>query len=341
MIAPKYLLRPSLVSLSALALLGGCTITPGTDSLAQKDPLEKFNRKVWMVNTKADKWVMQPVAKYYNRKVPEPVRKAVIRIFANLEEPFNAINNLLQGKPYLAGKNIARLAINSTVGIGGIRDPATKVGVVSTVEDFGQTMGRWGMNGGPYFVLPFMGPTTMRDAIGTGIAQWVDPFSYCVRECHFVPNAATYAIGIVSVVKMRAQVAESGADSFLESSLDPYAAARSAYLQHRHAQILDQDAAGNKSSNASITDADLSGSGLDDPSSSSTGDPALDNAVADLESKANNKTPDQTSQTVTPKDAAAAATPKTIENNSSPAAPQEQNPLSSSKENPKPNKIGQ
>ncbi|MFT8451866.1 MAG: VacJ family lipoprotein, partial [Zymomonas mobilis] len=289
MTAPKSLLRPALVSFSALALLGGCTITPGTDTLAQTDPLEKFNRKVWNINSKADKLVMQPVAKYYNKKVPEPVRKAIIRIFANLEEPFNAINNLLQGKPYLAGKNIARLAINTTVGIGGIRDTATKIGVVSTVEDFGQTMARWGMNGGPYFVLPFMGPTTMRDAVGTGIAQWADPFSYCVRECHFVPNAATYAIAVVSVVKMRAQMAESGADSFLESSLDPYAAARSAFLQHRRAQIMDQDAPGNKSSNAAITDADLSSSGLDDTSSTSTststGDPALDNAVADLESK--------------------------------------------------------
>lgn len=297
MIELKSFLKPSF-TLTVVALLSGCTITPGSDRLAQKDPLEKFNRKVWNINMTLDKMAMRPAARYYNKKVPAPVRKAVIRIFANLEEPFNAINNLLQGKPYLAGKNIARMAINTTVGIGGIRDPATKIGVISTVEDFGQTMGRWGMNGGPYFVLPFMGPTTMRDAVGTGIAQWADPFNYCIRECHFIPNAATYGISILAVLKMRAQVAESGADGFLESSLDPYAAARSAYLQHRQAQILDQDAASNSSdTNNASTDAQLGSSGLDN----STGDPALDSAVADLQSRSTtpSQTPDKNQNPVT------------------------------------------
>jgi len=225
---------------SALLLLAGCATTPGEDRLAERDPLEGFNRGVWDVNQALDKVAIKPVTKVYRAVTPRPARRGISRIFANLSEPFSFINNLLQGKPDRAIRNLGRFAVNTTLGIGGLADQATKMGIKPAYEDFGQTLAVWGANGGPYLVLPILGPSTLRDGVGSGVAQFADPYRVAVRESGL---SSTAKIGIMAgeVISTRSDLMDSGADSFLETSLDSYAAARSAYLQRRHAQIRNED----------------------------------------------------------------------------------------------------
>jgi phospholipid-binding lipoprotein MlaA len=225
----------------ALALLSGCATTPGTDRLAERDPLEGFNRGVWGLNRGVDTVVLKPVSTVYRTVTPKPARRGLTRILANLSEPFSAINNLLQGKPDRAMNNLGRFVVNSTIGVGGLADHATDMGIKPTPEDFGQTLASWGVNGGPYLVLPILGPSTLRDGVGSGVAQFADPYRICLRECGIASSNAQLAATGAEVIVTRADLTEAGADAFLDSSLDPYATARSAYLQRRRAQILDQD----------------------------------------------------------------------------------------------------
>jgi len=143
-------------SVLALVLLAGCATVPGTDRLAEKDPLEGFNRAMWGVNRGVDKVVLKPVTKVYRAVTPKPARRGISNVFANLSEPWSFINNLLQGKPKRAVETLARFIINTTVGVGGLGDPATKMGLKAAPEDFGQTLAVWGVNGGPYLVLPLL-----------------------------------------------------------------------------------------------------------------------------------------------------------------------------------------
>jgi phospholipid-binding lipoprotein MlaA len=225
----------------ALALLSGCATTPGTDRLAERDPLEGFNRGVWGLNRGVDTVVLKPVSTVYRTVTPKPARRGLTRILANLAEPFSAINNLLQGKPDRAMNNLGRFVVNSTIGVGGLADHATDMGIKPTPEDFGQTLASWGVNGGPYLVLPILGPSTLRDGVGSGVAQFADPYRICLRECGIASSNAQLAATGAEVIVTRADLTEAGADAFLDSSLDPYATARSAYLQRRRAQILDQE----------------------------------------------------------------------------------------------------
>ena len=129
-----------LVPLIGTALLSACA-TPGQYQLAERDPLEKFNRGVWGVNRAADKVVIKPATQVYRAVAPRPVRQGVSNIFANLGEPWSFVNNVLQGKPNRAGRNFARFLVNSTIGVAGLWDPASKMGIRSAPEDFGQTLG--------------------------------------------------------------------------------------------------------------------------------------------------------------------------------------------------------
>jgi phospholipid-binding lipoprotein MlaA len=228
------------VSLAPLALLAGCATVPGQDRLAEKDPLEKLNRGIWAVDQTADKIVMKPVTKAYRAVTPTPVRQGISNFFANLTEPWSLVNNLLQGKPKRAGRNLERFVVNSTIGLAGFIDHASKIGIRPAQEDLGQTFAVWGVNGGPYLVLPLLGPSTMRDAIGSGIAAYGDPVNVAINQADV---NVWYKRGFkaAQIVSARSDLIESGGDAFLESSLDPYAAARSAFLQHRRAEILDQE----------------------------------------------------------------------------------------------------
>ena len=231
-----------IISTMALALaVSACTTTRvGTDRLAERDPLEGFNRGVWAVNRGADKILVKPVTQVYRAIAPRPARDGVRNFFTNISEPWSLINNVLQGKFNRAARNLGRFAVNSTVGIGGLFDHASRMKINRADEDFGQTLAAWGANGGPYVMLPLLGPSTLRDGMGMGIAQLADPYRVCLRECG-LPNGVPIGVTAAQIISIRAELIENGADNFLESSLDPYAAARSAYLQRRRAEILDQD----------------------------------------------------------------------------------------------------
>jgi phospholipid-binding lipoprotein MlaA len=222
------------------ALFLSACATPGKYALAERDPLEKVNRGVWAVNQGADKVLIKPVTQVYRVVAPRPVRQGVSNAFSNLSEPWSFVNNLLQGKGERAGRNMARFLINSTVGIAGLWDPASKLGARPAPEDFGQTLAVWGVNGGPYLVLPLLGPSTLRDGVGSGVAAYADPIRFAIDQADV---NVWYKRGYLAayIVSARSDLIESGGDAFLESSLDPYASARSAYLQIRTAQIANQD----------------------------------------------------------------------------------------------------
>lgn len=234
--------RPARIGapLAALLLLGACATMPGQDRLAERDPLEKFNRGVWGINRAADKVVIRPVTSVYRAVAPRPLRQGVSNFFANLTEPWSFVNNVLQGKIKRAGHNLKRFVVNTTIGIGGLFDPASRAGITPAREDLGQTLAHYGVNGGPYLVLPLLGPSTLRDGIGSGVAFFADPVSVAISQSQ-ASGTAKLSYRIAQVVNARSELTESGGDAFLKSSLDPYAAARSAYLQRRRADILDQD----------------------------------------------------------------------------------------------------
>ncbi|KRB82563.1 VacJ family lipoprotein [Sphingomonas sp. Root710] len=253
-----------MIGVVALSLtLSACTTTRvGTDRLAEKDPLEGFNRAVWAVNRGADKVVVKPVTQVYRAVAPKPARDGVRNFFANVAEPFSFINNILQGKPDRAVRNLGRFLVNTTAGIGGLFDQASRVGIKPASEDFGQTLAAWGANGGPYLVLPLLGPSTLRDGVGTGVAQFTDPYRVCLSECG-LPHGVPLALTATQVISIRDGLIETGADSFLESSLDPYAAARSAFLQRRRAEILNQEGDDAASEAAAAADAEANPIGAD------------------------------------------------------------------------------
>ncbi len=222
-------------------LLSACTSTRvGTDRLAEKDPLEGFNRAMFSVNRGADKILVKPVTQVYRGVAPKPARDGIRNFFANVSEPFSFINNILQGKGDRAARNVGRFLVNSTIGVAGLFDQASRMGIKRADEDFGQTLAAWGANGGPYIMLPLLGPSTLRDGVGTGSAWFLDPYRVCTRECD-LPKGSQLALTATQVISIRDGLIESGADNFLASTLDPYAATRSAYLQRRRAEILDQE----------------------------------------------------------------------------------------------------
>lgn len=222
----------------ALLMLAGCATTPGEERLAERDPLEGFNRGVWGFNRAVDTVAIKPVTGVYRTVTPRPARRGLSRILANLSEPFSMINNILQGKPDRAMRNLERFAVNTTIGVGGLADHATGFGIAPADEDFGQTLARWGVNGGPYLVLPLLGPSTLRDGVGSGVAQVADPYRVGMRN---IGLSGTQQLGVTAgeIISTRSDLMDSGADAFLDTSLDPYAAAKSAYLQRRHAQVRD------------------------------------------------------------------------------------------------------
>jgi phospholipid-binding lipoprotein MlaA len=226
----------ALYYLPALALLAGCATTgPKTPG----DPYEGFNRKMWGFDRTLDKAVMKPVAKGYITVMPSPLRHGLSNMASNVSEPFSFINAVLQAKPKRALNIMGRFVINTTIGIGGFRDVASKVGYPQMPEDLGQTFAVWGAKKSTYLVLPFYGPSTVRDGIGTIASEWVDPYKIVIRkELSFWPAAAVTGFEFVDA---RANLIDAGADTLLDTSADPYAVARSAYLQHRQALIENRD----------------------------------------------------------------------------------------------------
>jgi len=225
---------------AAAALLAGCATTPGGQRLAERDPLEKFNRAVWDANMAVDKVAIKPASKVYTTVTPKAGQRGIHNIFENLGEPLSFINALLQGKVGKAFHTLGRFAINTTIGVGGLADHATALGLEEQSEDFGQTLAVWGVNAGPYLVLPLLGPSTLRDGVGTGVEFVGDPSRIAIRKYSGLTWTQRLGITALEIVDLRAELTAVGGDAFLRTSLDPYTTARTAYLQRRQAQILDQ-----------------------------------------------------------------------------------------------------
>jgi phospholipid-binding lipoprotein MlaA len=199
------------------------------------DPLEPLNRVTLEFNQQLDDWLIRPAAKGYDAAVPPPVRLIIGNVFGNVGDLWSATNNLLQGKPSDAGSDALRFAINTTFGLVGVADLASDFGLPKHKEDFGQTLGRWGLPAGPYVVLPLFGPSSLRDAVGTfaGDVQ-ANPFRT------FPDPGARNAITATRLVDARARLL-SGDRLFDEISIDRYLFIRDAYLQRRESQIWDGD----------------------------------------------------------------------------------------------------
>lgn len=218
------------VAFSMVGLLGGCA-TSGNP----KDPIEGFNRAMFSLNEGLDTVVIKPVAQGYDTALPQPLRNGVTNFFGNIADVFIAVNNLLQGKVPEAFSDAGRFAVNSTLGILGVMDVATDMGLEKHEEDFGQTFGRWGVDNGPYVVVPFFGPRTARDTVGLVLDVNADP----VANVGNVPTRNTLLT--LRVVSDRANLLP--ADKVIEeAALDKYSYMRDAYLQRRRSLIHDGNA---------------------------------------------------------------------------------------------------
>jgi phospholipid-binding lipoprotein MlaA len=227
---PASLYRMALVLLLGTALgLGGCATGPDRDP---RDPLEPFNRAAYSFNELLDEVLLEPLARGYNYITPSPVNRGVTNFFNNLGDIRSALNNLLQFKIGRAFSDVGRVAINSTVGILGLIDVASNLNLPRYDEDFGQTLGAWGMGSGPYIVLPVLGPTTARDGVGI-VADWfADPVNYIEDD------TVRYSLRGLNIVDTRADLL-SASRVLSQAALDPYAFIRDAYLQRRQDMVYD------------------------------------------------------------------------------------------------------
>lgn len=223
----------NLSKLSRIALLMlAVTLTGCATNGDPRDPLEPLNRGIYQFNDTVDKAVTKPIAQGYRAVLPTPVRTGVTNFFSNIDDIFVTANNLLQFKIHTAASDFARLVANTTFGIGGLFDVATSFGLEKHNEDFGQTLGYWGAGDGPFLMLPLLGPSDVRDAIGTGVQGYYDPVWNLDNIA--VRNSLTG----LSVVDNRANLLD--AEKVLdEAALDRYTFIRDAYLQQRRSLIYD------------------------------------------------------------------------------------------------------
>jgi len=227
---------PRVVATLALAAVAGCATAPqGVDrhTAGPKDPYEPFNRKVFAFNDTLDTYALKPVATAYTKVVPSPIRTGVHNFFGNFSDAWSAVNQLLQGKPADAGSMTLRVLTNTTIGIGGLFDPATSLGLERKSEDLGQTLGVWGLEPGPYLVLPLFGSSDIRDAIALPADTYVSP-SLLVAPKYW----KEVAIDAVGVIDTRAGLL--GASQMLdELAFDRYTFMRDAYITRRRSLVYD------------------------------------------------------------------------------------------------------
>lgn len=227
----------------AVLLIAGCASIPDDPEERAEfeevnDPFEPMNRAVFSFNQAVDTVILEPASEVYSW-VPEPIRFVVRNFISNLAEPVNFLNNFFQGDLEGAGRTLARFTINSTMGFAGLGNPADEMGLADTDEDFGQTLGVWGGgegDGGPYLMLPLLGPSNPRDAIGMVVDTVWDPFTYYVREQDL--EALALGLRALEAVDARYRNAEL-IDDLERNSIDYYAAVRSLYRQRRSALIND------------------------------------------------------------------------------------------------------
>jgi phospholipid-binding lipoprotein MlaA len=211
------------------SLLGGCATTPGPEN----DPYESFNRKMFAVNETLDDNVALPAAKVYVHVFPEPARDGVHNVLTNLNSPVTLANDLLQGEAKRAVQTVGRCLVNTTIGLGGLIDVATPMGIPMHEEDFGETLAIWGAGEGPYLVLPFIGPSNPRDLAGRVVDIGFDPLTYAgMREKGWWMGSRQF----LTLMDERSRNIDT-MDELKRSSVDLYATLRSLYRQHRNAEI--------------------------------------------------------------------------------------------------------
>jgi phospholipid-binding lipoprotein MlaA len=221
-----------LAALCAGLALSACA-TKDPEALAQNDPWEPTNRAVFDFDVKLDHAVARPVAKFYNHAVPEPARNGIHNALANLNSPVVFGNDVLQGEAGKAANTVGRFVINSTVGVAGFIDVASKVGIPGHTTDFGITLGKAGAAEGSYLVLPFLGPKPPRDLVGTGVDTAMDPLTWII-----FPGSSMWLIirGGANVLDERAATVDQ-VEQIERSSIDFYATTRSLYRQSRAAMV--------------------------------------------------------------------------------------------------------
>lgn len=218
---------PLLVLATAAGLLGGCAAGPNP-----RDPFEPFNRNVMQFNEGVDAVVLKPAATLYREHLPPLVRTGVSNFFGNLSDAWSFVNSVLQLKIPNAAENFARVQINTFFGLGGILDIASELQIERHREDFGQTLGRWGMPAGPYLVLPLLGPSTLRDTIALPVDRQGDALS------HIDPWSSRGTLEVLRVVDIRSNLLR--ASTVLDqAALDKYSFTRDAHLQRRRADIYE------------------------------------------------------------------------------------------------------
>lgn len=218
-------------SIAAMTLALGACATGMVDDTA--DPWEGFNRQMYGFNEGLDRTVLEPAARGYRAVTNEPVRQGVSNFVGNLGEPVVFANQVLQGKIPGAAETFGRFVVNSTVGIVGIFDPATPMGLDEANEDFGQTLGYWGMASGPYLVLPIIGPSSPRDAFGLGVDVAANPLNYTEFDGDTEFRIGTSVLGGLSA---REDALET-VDDVRDTRLDPYTTLRRFHVRNRAAQI--------------------------------------------------------------------------------------------------------
>jgi phospholipid-binding lipoprotein MlaA len=230
---PRIDWRRSLLAGLVLACAGCATVKPGATPVTDNDPFESWNRKVFAFNQELDDFLLRPVAVVWAEAVPQPMRTGIGNFYANIADAWSAVNNLLQGKPRTAFAVAFRFSVNTVFGFGGLLDLASEMGIDRSYEDFGQTLGVWGFDSGPYLVWPLLGPSTLRDSVAL-------PLNYAASPMYLfdLDWLGQFGVWTLNLVNTRSSLL--GATSLLDTiALDKYSFVRGAYLQRRRSQIYD------------------------------------------------------------------------------------------------------
>ncbi|MFM8677560.1 MAG: VacJ family lipoprotein, partial [Burkholderiaceae bacterium] len=221
------------VQLLALIAAAGCAHLPAGHIGDTRDPWERYNRAVFEFNDTLDRAVVKPVAEAYRDYVPELAQRSLRNVFSNLRDVIITAHQLLQGKPQAAMTAGSRVLINSTIGALGLGDPASEMGLIKTNEDFGQTFGRWGIGPGPYFVLPLLGPSTVRDTIGTLADFNFDPIGSVFEQ----GAGRNIVYGLIAIDRRKDLL--DAQDTIEALSFDRYSGVRDAWLARRRSLVYD------------------------------------------------------------------------------------------------------
>ncbi|RYF74839.1 MAG: VacJ family lipoprotein [Comamonadaceae bacterium] len=218
-----------LAAAALLALVTGCATRPGGNPV---DPFESFNRPIATFNDRIDDAVVRPVAETYTKVLPSVVRTGINNFFGNLGEVWNFANGVMQLKLKNSAESFMRFNVNTVFGLGGLLDIATEAGIDRHNEDFGQTLGRWGVPSGPYVVLPLLGPSTVRDTLAFPIDRFGDPMN-AVNDI-----GVRNSLRALELVDLRASLLRAGR-LLDDAALDKYSFTRDAWLQRRRSEVYD------------------------------------------------------------------------------------------------------